>query len=78
LLPKKDTKIWNELGPYLNLGWQLVITIVLMIFLGKWIDEKFDTSPTFIVIFSILGVFAGMYNFLKVAMKSNKKKKPKK
>ena len=71
---KKDTKIWEELGPYLNLGWQLVITIVLMVFLGKWLDDKFDTSPTFIVILSVFGVLAGMYNFLKVAMKSNKKK----
>jgi F0F1-type ATP synthase assembly protein I len=74
LLPGKKSKIWYELGPYLNLGWQLAITIVLMVFLGKWLDDKFDTSPTFIVIFSIFGIFAGMYNFLREVLRSNKRK----
>jgi F0F1-type ATP synthase assembly protein I len=74
----KKSKVLNELGPYLNLGMQLAVTIVLMVFLGKWLDDKFDTSPWFIISLSLFGVFAGMYNFLKVALSSNKTGKKKK
>ena len=59
----------------MNLGWQLVITIVLMVFLGKWLDDKFNTSPILIVIFSIFGVGAGLYNFLRTVINLDKEKK---
>lgn len=74
----KKSKVLYELGPYLNLGMQLAVTIVLMVFLGKWLDNKFDTSPWFIISLSLFGVIAGMYNFLKVALSANKSKKKQK
>ena len=64
-----------QLGPYLNLGWQLAITIIVMVFLGKWLDAQFDTSPWMIVCCSIFGVFAGMYTFIKTVITLDKKKK---
>jgi len=77
-LLRKKSKVLYELGPYLNLGMQLAVTIVLMVFLGKWLDNKYDTSPWFIISCSLFGVIAGMYNFLKVALSSNKVRKKKK
>lgn len=70
----KDDKILNELAPYLNLGWQLVISICLMALLGWWLDGKFNTKPVLIIICTLFGAFAGMYSFIKTVMKIDKKK----
>ncbi len=61
-----------EYGPYLGLGLQLAITVVAMVFLGIWLDKKFMTSPILTIVCSFLGVFAGLYNFIKTVLKSGK------
>ncbi|MCB9210861.1 MAG: AtpZ/AtpI family protein [Ignavibacteriales bacterium] len=70
---KDLAKTYKEIGPYLGLGTQLAATIILMFFLGKWLDEKFDTEPIFIIVFSFFGGFAGIYNLIKTTIKINKK-----
>lgn len=75
---KKNVKIAGSLrdaGPYLGLGTQLAATIILMFFLGLWLDNKFETKPIFIIVCTFLGGFAGMYNFIKTVMNLNKSKK---
>ena len=69
------TKTYREIGPYLGLGTQLAATIVLMFFIGRWLDEYFDSEPWLIIIFSFLGGFAGIYNFIKTVLELNKKQK---
>jgi F0F1-type ATP synthase assembly protein I len=76
--PKTDTskeRIIKELSPYLNLGWQLAVTICLMALLGWWLDGEFETKPVFIIICSIFGVIVGMYSFIKTVLNLNIKKK---
>ncbi|GBD87908.1 putative F0F1-ATPase subunit [bacterium BMS3Abin03] len=70
---KGINKVYREIGPYLGLGMQLALTVTIMVFVGFWLDEKFDTKPVLTVVFSLLGVFAGMYNFIKNAINSGKK-----
>lgn len=65
-------KIYREVAPYLELGLQLAVTVTVMVFLGIWLDGKFETSPYLTVAFAFLGIFAGMYNFLKTVLKSDK------
>jgi ATP synthase protein I len=62
----------NDYGPYLGLGLQLAVTVVAMVFLGIWLDDKFNTSPILTIICSFLGVFAALYNFIKTVLKSGK------
>jgi ATP synthase protein I len=69
---KNVSKIYREVGPYLGLGMQLAITVTVMVFIGIWLDEKFDLSPVFTIVFAMLGVFAGMYNFIKSVINSGK------
>ncbi len=47
----------SELTPYLGLGLQLAVTVTAMVFLGIWLDNKFDTSPIFTIICSFLRSF---------------------
>lgn len=58
-------KVYREVGPYLGLGLQLAATVAIMTFAGIWIDGELESSPTFTIIFACLGVFAGLYNFIK-------------
>ena len=59
----------------MGLGTQLAATIILMFFLGRWLDEKFNTSPILMIVFSFLGGFAGIYNLIKTVTELNEKKK---
>ena len=68
---EKD-KILKEVTPYLGLGLQLAITVTAMSLLGVWLDGKFDISPILTISLSFLGVFAGMYNFIKSVTKTGK------
>lgn len=63
----------RKVGPYLGLGTQLAATLVVMFFLGKWIDDYFNTMPVFVLIFTFLGGFAGIYNFIQTVLRLNKK-----
>lgn len=72
---KKFSNSYREIGPYLGLGTQLAATIILMFFLGRWLDGKLNTSPLLMIVFSILGGYAGIYNFIKTVLQLNEKKK---
>jgi len=71
----KLTETYKDIGPFLGLGTQLAATIILMFFLGRWLDKKFEIEPILTIIFSFLGGFAGIYNFIKSTLDLNKKRK---
>ncbi len=71
----KRFKAYKEIGPYLGLGFQLAASIVLMLFLGRWLDKKFGLTPFLTITFAFLGGFAGIYSVIKTVLQLNKKKK---
>lgn len=71
-------KKYVEIGPYLGLGVQLAASIVLMFFLGYWLDGKLGTSPILTIIFSFLGGSAGIYSVIKTVLELNRKNKSEK
>ncbi len=75
---KKDSPIFKELAPYMNLGIQWGVTVGLGALLGWWLDKHFDSSPLWIIICSLAGVLIGMYTFFKTVLDLEKKKKQKK
>lgn len=75
-ITQRKNKVNNSFvaaGPYLGLGLSLAATIVLMLFLGKFIDEKLGTLPIFTLVFAFFGGFAGVYNLIKTVLKMNKR-----
>ncbi len=63
------SKSIREMAPFMNIGMQMAIPIVLFVFFGYWLDKKFDSSPLFILIMSAMGLFAGFYHFYKAVKK---------
>ncbi|HMK39300.1 MAG TPA: AtpZ/AtpI family protein [Bacteroidota bacterium] len=51
-------------GPYLTLGLQLAITVVVFFFLGRWLDGKFGTEPWLMLAGLAVGVTGGLTGFL--------------
>lgn len=64
---------FKKVAPYLGLGTQLAATIVLMFFLGNYLDKKFNLFPILSIALGLFGGFAGIYNFIKTVLELNKK-----
>lgn len=62
----------REFAPFMHLGLQMSLPIVGSVFLGLWLDSKFDTSPLWILIFAAFGIFSSFYYFFKT-VKGKKK-----
>jgi F0F1-type ATP synthase assembly protein I len=73
--PADYTSSYHQIGPYIGLGTQLAASVILMFFLGRWLDSTLSTTPLFIILFSFLGSAAGIYNFIKSVLNLNKKTK---
>jgi ATP synthase protein I len=70
---KNTSGIMKEVGPYMGMGFQLAVTVVLLVFIGVWLDNKTGKDPLFTVIFAFLGVGIGLYNFIKTVIDLSKK-----
>jgi len=72
---KGTSNFYREVGPYLGLGIQLAVTVTVMVFIGIWLDGQFETKPVLTIIFAFLGIFVGMYTFIKSVLKAGNDKK---
>jgi F0F1-type ATP synthase assembly protein I len=60
---------WSrEFGPFLTLGLQLAIAVVVFFFLGRWLDSKLGTSPWFMLAGLGLGIVGGFVQFFRTAL----------
>jgi ATP synthase protein I len=71
---KDETKkTVRELGYFASLGMSIALSIVIGLFLGRWLDSKFDTDPVFMFIGLAMGIAAGFSNILRAGRKSRDK-----
>jgi F0F1-type ATP synthase assembly protein I len=47
-----------------SLGIEFAIIIVGAVFLGNYLDNKFSTSPIYILVFSLLGFAYALYHLI--------------
>lgn len=60
----KEKKI--NLAKYLNLGYYLIIPIILGILIGKFLDNHLKKEKFFFIIFFSIGVISSFYNLFKI------------
>ncbi len=71
--PRKGTsrgETLAQLAPYLSLGWQLALTIVVSLGIGFLVDRWLGTTPLFLIIgalFGLIGVFWQIYQIAQEA-----------
>ena len=71
----KYTKYYRDIAPYMGLGLQLSVTILIMIYIGWHLDKYFETQPVLLIVFAFLGGFTGFYHLIKSLLSKDKKKK---
>ena len=50
---------------YLGLGTGLAVTLLLAVGAGYWIDKRFGTTPVFVLVGAVFGMFAVFYHLYK-------------
>ncbi|UNY99689.1 AtpZ/AtpI family protein [Zhouia spongiae] len=67
----------NQLNNWIkfsNIGLQMAIVIGAGTYLGVWLDEKYPNNfSAFTIVFSLLSVFAALYNVVRQVKALNKK-----
>ena len=53
-------------------GVQFVVSILLFLYIGKWLDEKFGTEPWLLMVGVFVGAGAGFYSFYRRIMAASK------
>lgn len=61
-------------GPLFGSGVQLAASVVIMFFVGRWLDTKLETAPWLMITGIFFGVGAGMYNFIRIVNRIDGKK----
>ncbi len=64
-----DRNTLRGFAPFLTLGIQLALSVVVFFFLGKWMDSRFNTSPWLMLGGLIIGGVGGMVKFITSVMK---------
>lgn len=70
----------------LNMGWRLAVTFLVPVIIGAWLDNRYDTSPSYTItgiFIAVAGSVMVVYNTVKevnaetAAMDKRRKRKPK-
>ncbi len=67
-----DWEFMKLVGLLSTVGVAMVIATFLGLAFGVWVDRKAGTSPLFTLLFLVIGIAAGMWNFWKLAGKATK------
>jgi F0F1-type ATP synthase assembly protein I len=59
---------FSGIGPFLTVGIQLAVTVVVLFFLGRWLDDRLGTSPWLMLAGLLLGIVGGMIKFFRSAI----------
>ncbi len=67
LLGGVSKNVARDFGPFLTLGLQLAISVIVFFFIGYWLDGKFGTSPWCTIGGAFLGAAGGVFKFFRGA-----------
>lgn len=62
---EEQQSAYRAAGPYLTLGIQLAVTIVVLFFIGRFLDERFSTSPWLMIAALFVGCTGGLIKFIR-------------
>jgi len=65
--PKKYSDMFGALANFSQIGVTIAASVLVGVLLGQYLDDKFGTEPWFLLVFSILGVGAGIRSLFNIA-----------
>ena len=74
-MPEKKGGAYSEIGTYASLGIQFAVTVLLFLAGGWWLDDKFATTPLFLLVGTLLGAGGGFYKLYRTLMDLDERRK---
>lgn len=65
---KKYNDSFRSVAPYLTLGAQLAVTVIVFFFIGKFADEYFRTTPWLMMAAIAIGSAGGLIKFFRTVI----------
>ena len=62
-------QMYRQIGPYLGIGIEFVVAILLCLFLGQWLDGKWGTGPVLMLVGAFVGAAVGFYSLIRTVLK---------
>ena len=59
------TRALREAAPYLGIGTNLAVTVLVFLGAGYWVDGRLGTRPVFFLAGAVLGLVAAFWQFYK-------------
>jgi len=63
--PAGSFKAIRAASPLIGAGVQMAAAVILMFFVGRWLDAKFGTDPWLMITGIFFGVGGGLYAFVR-------------
>jgi ATP synthase protein I len=60
---------WVQTGEVFSIGMLILVSTLVGLGLGYWLDNKFGTTPWLAFIFTLLGVAAGLYETIRILIR---------
>ncbi len=61
-------KAMKSAGPLLTAGIQLAVSVVIMMFVGRWLDDRLGWTPWLMMTGIFFGLGAGMYQLIRTVL----------
>jgi len=75
--PSQFGRVFRDAGPLFGSGIQMAAAIVLMFFVGRWLDERWETAPWLMFVGTALGAAAGLVQFIRtVNQQTSREQRP--
>jgi len=59
----------RNIGPLLQMGWIVALSILIPLGLGLWLDHRFATAPLFVLIGALVGIVASTIGAVRVTIR---------
>lgn len=63
--PNQKKKPHNKWLIFLNIPFQMGIIIFLGVVFGKFLDTQYNTTPVFVIVFSLISIFISFFVIFK-------------
>ncbi|QUH19098.1 AtpZ/AtpI family protein [Alkaliphilus sp. B6464] len=74
---KKKGSVFENLALISQIGISMVVSIMISLYIGKWLDDRLGTGPVFLFIFIIIGIASAFMNVFKLIEREIRQKKRK-
>lgn len=63
---------WVQTGEVLSIGMLILLSTLIGLALGNWLDGKFGTAPWLAFVFTLAGVAAGLYETIRILIRATR------